>query len=148
MNRVTTSVLAVLGAGLLSMGCAATPVPVLYDGLDQPRYLRCTLVPDKEKVYSSNYIGDGILSAGYKPGSPVVITMYSPQRVDLTINKIPHQMFPDGGLFPAGDVPAFLNKYFVDSLAELGLSEGGGTEASGNPLSGDDEATGDHAEPA
>ena len=90
MTRVTISALAVLFGGVFAMGCAATPVPVLYDGLDQARYLRCTLVPEKQNINSSNFIGDGILSGGYRPGAPVVISMFSPQRVDLTLSGHTH----------------------------------------------------------
>jgi hypothetical protein len=122
MTRIFTSSALVLACGLVTLGCASPPVPILYDGLDTPRYLRCNILGTDQDINSSNFIGDGIVSGAYKPGSQVVVSMYSPQRVDLSINKIPHKMHPMGGEFPT-DVDAFLTKYFVSSLADLGLED-------------------------
>jgi hypothetical protein len=105
---------------LFLTACAPTPVPVLVDGIERVRYLRCTLKPDGEKLYSSNYIGEGVLH-GYPPGSKVELTMFSAQRIDLKINNIPHKLYPSGDLFNGGDPNACFEKYFVESLAEIGL---------------------------
>ena len=101
-------------------GCAPTPVPVLVDGMEQVRYTRCVLQADGDKLFSSNYIGDGVLR-GYPPGSKVELTMFSAQRIDLRINNIPHQMFPSAGEFNAGNPQGCFEKYFVTDPALIGL---------------------------
>src|SRR5262245_36374657 len=105
MQRLRWSCFAALTLAALT-GCASTPVPVLHPALDETYVTRCVLRPDGEKIYSSNYFGEG----GYKPGTEAKITMFSEVRVDVTINKIPHQMIPVGGKFNAQDVPGFIDK--------------------------------------
>ena len=124
-DPVTTGVLAVLAAFGLA-GCAGEPVPVLHDELNQVRYTRCVLRGDGEKLYSSNYVGQ---YGGYPPGSPAQVTMFSAVRVDLLVNRIPHQMFPVKGEFNPADVGGFLRKYFVESREQLGLEGSKGAAA-------------------
>ncbi len=119
MFRVTTSILGALALGLVSAGCAQ-PVPVLFDGLEEVRYTRCVLKPNKETLYSANYVGE---FGGYPPGSRVEISMFSSIRVDMTVNNIPHQLIPASGEFNVGAIDQFLEKYFISSLSELGIDD-------------------------
>ncbi len=109
--------LLVLALGVGLAGCSE-PVPVLHEGLERTRYLRCVLRNDGQNVYSSNYTG---VPVGFKPGTEVRITMFSDRRMDLELNKIPHRMLPVGGKFDVGNVDAILGKYFVNTKEELGL---------------------------
>lgn len=119
MRNFVTSLLAAIALGVLAQGCAQ-PIPVKHDALDKEYITRVRLQNDGEKIYSSNYTG-GI--TGYPPGSKAQITMFSSIRVDLRINNIPHQMFPVGGDFNTGMIDEFVKKYFVETPAELGLSD-------------------------
>jgi hypothetical protein len=137
MVRLAASAFGVLCLGLASMGCAQ-PIPVLHEGLDEVRYTRCVFKPNKEAVYSANYVGE---FGGYPPGSPVAIRMFSAVRVDLSINNIPHQMFPASGQFNTAAIDQFLEKYFVSDLAEIGLGDSktppAGDNSLGDPLADD-----------
>ena len=119
MRTFVTCLLAALAVGLSAQGCAQ-PIPVKHDALDKDYITRVRLQNDGEKIYSSNYAG-GI--SGYPPGSKAQITMFSTIQVNVSINNIPHKMFPVGGDFNAGAIDEFVKKYFVESPSELGLNE-------------------------
>src|SRR5262245_16748683 len=109
----------IAGSALLALaGCASEPVPVLHEALNQTYYTRCVLRPDADKLYSSNYIGEG----GFKPGTEATITMFSEVRVDVMVNKIPHHMIPVGVKFNTADIPGFIDKYMVKSAADTELA--------------------------
>jgi len=114
---VKTALMTVLAITLLTAGCAA-PIPVAHEGLDEPRYTRVVFKPDGEKLYSSNYLGQ---DEGYPLGSEVKVTMYSKQRVELTVNGIPHVLQPVEGEFSVRDPEILLTKYFVKDRSVLGL---------------------------
>lgn len=131
MHRFTVSALTVLAGGMIAAGCAQ-PIPVLHDGLEEVRYTRAVIKPHDEAVYSANYVGE---FGGYAPGSKVQISMFSAIRVDLSINNVPHKMYPSGEGFgtSAAQIDAFLQKYFVSDLSEIGMGDGA-SGAGSNPL--------------
>lgn len=112
-----TALLPALATLLMAAGCAA-PVPVAHEGLDEPRYTRVVFKPDGEKLYSSNFLSQ---EEGYPLGSEVKVTMYSKQRVELTVNGIPHILEPVEGEFSVRDPEILLTKYFVKERSVLGL---------------------------
>jgi hypothetical protein len=132
MPKLAVSTLVVLVGGLVAAGCAR-PIPVLHDGIEEVRYTRCIIKPHDEAVYSANYIDR---FGGYAPGSKVQISMFSAIRVDLTINNVPHKMIPASGKFgiSTNQIAAFLEKYFVTDLAEIGMGDGGSDGMDSNPL--------------
>jgi hypothetical protein len=113
----------IAAAALTAAGCQAVPVPVLYDGLGQERYLRCGLRADGQELYSANYL---TMAHTHKAGSPATITMYSAVQVELVVNDIAYRMNPVGGEFSTSNIDGFVEKYFVDDPAELGLAAEGG----------------------
>lgn len=105
-----------VGLAAVVAGCEA-PVPVHHAALPKVRYTRSVMKPDGQKIYSSNYIDDRP-GTGFKPGSEAQIIQYSEIRVDINVNKIPHQMFPVGGRF-SNDPEQFFTKYFVDKKEDI-----------------------------
>lgn len=119
--RTLGSLVSVLGLALVAGGCAE-PVPVHSDLLGETFYTRALIRNKGDKVYSSNYFRPG--AGGYPPGSEVQVTMFSEIRVDLTINKIPHKMYPVGGEgFNTGAINEFFEKYFVKTREEIGVKD-------------------------
>jgi hypothetical protein len=99
--------------------CAQPPVPIAFNGQNKPVILRSTLRASGPRLYSSNYLG---LPVGVRAGTEAVVTMYSQQRVDMTLNKIAYQMYPIGvPLSPSPEM--FMKKYFVSTPADLGLAK-------------------------
>lgn len=118
-SRLLAGVGAVLALGLVAGGCAE-PVPVHSDLLNETFYTRTVLRANGSKLRSSaSYRSSG---GGYPPGSEVRVTMFSEIRVDMSINNIPHQMFPVGDDFNVGGIGEFFEKYFVKTPWEVGVA--------------------------
>lgn len=118
--RTSSSCAGVLALALIASGCAE-PVPVHSDLLNETFYTRAVLRGKGAKLYSSNaYRSSG---GGYPPGSEVQVTMFSEIRVDMTVNKIPHQMYPVGDDFNVGGINEFFEKYFVKTREEVGAKD-------------------------
>jgi hypothetical protein len=129
--RTLGSCAGVLALALVASGCAE-PVPVHSDLLNQTFYTRSVLRNKGAKISSSNYYRSS--GGGYPPGSEVQVTMFSEIRVDMTINKIPHQMYPVGEDFNVGAIEQFFEKYFVKSREEIGAkAKNGKGEAEAPP---------------
>jgi len=108
----------VLSLALLFLSaCAQPPTPIAFQGQEKERFTRCTLRPNRQVLFSSNYLG---FPPMIPAGSPSKVNMFSASRVDLTLNKISYQMFPRTVPFDHNP-DLFLKKYFVDRKEELGL---------------------------
>lgn len=98
--------------------CSAPAAPIAFDDQGKPKFVRCTLRPNGQNLYASNYIA--AFPATVKAGSPATVTRYTVNGVDLKINQIDYQMQPITA--PFGTDPAvFMKKFFVNTEAELGL---------------------------
>lgn len=126
-SRAHLRVLAALlcgGVVTTMAGCAADPVPVKDETLDQPRYLRYTLRTEPAGLYQnafrSNYLS---WKPAFKPGAKVTFPLYSSVRIDLSFNGIPCRMFPRDLPFPTDKegIQRFVEKHFATTQEELNL---------------------------
>jgi hypothetical protein len=116
MNR--TLRLSLIAAGL-SLSACARPVPIAFEGQNKQKLLRCTLRPNEQYLYPSNYLG--ILNT-VRAGTQAEVTMYSTRQVDLSLNKVAYKLVPVTE--PLSTNPdEFMKKFFVESPAELGLDK-------------------------
>lgn len=111
---------AVLPVVLGLHACASPPAPIAFDDQGKPKVLRCTLRPNGQHLYSSNYIV--AFPATIKAGTAGTVTRYTVQEVDLKLNQIDYQMAPTTAPFGT-DTAVFMKKFFVDSASELGLDK-------------------------
>jgi hypothetical protein len=112
-------IITITAAAAVIAGCAATPTPINFEEQGKTKYLRCTLRPKQSVLYTSNYLG---FQAGVPAGVTVEVTMYSPQRIDMSLNKIGYQMYPISLPIPP-DPEGFLAKYVVETKEEVGLEK-------------------------
>ncbi len=106
----------VLGLG----ACSAPAARIAFEEEGKAKVLKCTLRPNGQNLYSSNYIG--AFPATVRAGSPATVTRYTVQGVDLKLNQIDYQMRPI--TVPFGTDPdVFMKKFFVNSEDELGLAK-------------------------
>src|SRR5262245_58409292 len=110
--------LSLVAVGLWLSACAK-PVPIAFEGQSNPRVLRCTLRPNEQYLYPSNYL---YIPNVVRAGTQAEITMYSTRQVDLTLNKVAYKMVPITELWSTNP-EEYLKKYFVSSAAELGLEK-------------------------
>lgn len=110
--------LSLAAAGLWLSACSA-PVPINFEGQNKPKILRCTLRPNDQYLYPSNYLS---VQETIRAGSSAEVTMYSVKRVDITLNKIAYKMYPITELFKP-DPDMYMKKYFVNSVAEIGIDK-------------------------
>ena len=146
-KKTSTRKMLWIPALLLTLGAAgcAAPVPVAHEGLDTPRYTRVVFKPSGKDLGSSNYLGQ---TQGYPLGSKAVVTMYSRERIELSVNGIPHVMKPVSGEFSISDPEIFLTKYFVSKREDLGLESLDGPGAAAlDPPTGPVEEQAAEAEP-
>jgi hypothetical protein len=105
----------------LGLGACSSPAPhIAFNEEGKPRILKCTLRPNGQTLYSSNYIE--AFPATVPAGSPAVVTHYTVQEVGLNLNKIDYQMRPTTAQFGT-DPAVFIKKFFVNSDEELGLAK-------------------------
>jgi len=116
MNRTIRLALVVAG---LSLSACARPVPIAFEGQEKTKFLRCTLRPNEQYLYPSNYLS---IQNFVRANTEAQMTMYSTRQVDLTLNKIAYKMVPLTELWSTNP-DEFMKKYFVDSAAELGLDK-------------------------
>jgi hypothetical protein len=110
--------LALSALALVAPACAH-PTPIAFKQQNQPLILRCTLRPNGQNLYSSNYLGFPIT---IRAGTPAAVNMFSPQRADVSLNKVPYQLLPVSVPFNP-DADLFLHKFFVNSSSELGIDK-------------------------
>ena len=121
IRRSAAGLAALAAASLVLAGGCKAPTPVLWDGIGKPRFTRCFMKPDGPKIYSAVYGPAGGLGIGIRPGTDAEITYVSDLRIDVTINKVPYQLYPVDGEVNTGDVDGFVGKYFVDTPEDVGL---------------------------
>jgi hypothetical protein len=111
---------AILAAVLGLCACSSPAAPIAFEDQGKPKVLRCTLRPNGQYLYASNYIT--AFPATVQAGSPAEVTRYATDQVDLKINKIDYQMRPITVPFTT-DPAIFMKKFFVSSPEELGLAK-------------------------
>jgi len=120
--QALASTFATLALGIGSFGCASPAPPVQFEGIDQPRYTRCMLKPSEDRLYTANYV-DAV--GGIRPGTEAKIILFSADQVSLNLGGRQYTLFPAADRINTGSIPAFLEKYFVDTPARLGLDRNG-----------------------
>ena len=113
-------VLWIVALSMMGWGCAQ-PVSVYHENLDKQRYTRVNLRSNDNAVYSANYLA---YPNSLQAGSPAVVTMYSDLEVRLNVHGAAYVMRPVN--VPkfntdATSIETFLDRYFVDDKAEIGL---------------------------
>lgn len=119
VKRCFLSCLAIAGLGLVS--CASPPVPIAFADQGKTKVLRCSVRAQENRLYVSSYIAPQFAVTS-PVGSPAEVTMFSTQRMDITLNKIPYIMYPMTVPFtPTPD--QFLARYLVADKEKLGLDK-------------------------
>ncbi len=103
----------------LSLSACARPVPIAFEGQNKPKVLRCTVRPNEQYLYPSNYL---VYQNTVRAGTLAEVTMYSTRQVDLSLNKVAYKLVPVTELLSTNP-DEFMKKFFVESPAELGLEK-------------------------